>query len=240
MPKLFQCHKNMPSPPQPLDPFTARRAGNPTDDGRGSSLNARANRFRILSAARCSRRKKCHSRQETRLLSCLASPGHVSRRFLEILPAQLAWLTQPREIISAPYCKELKLKDRGRSHASRWSDGRARRGRRGRRGMERWSKVPLSVGPHLIPYRHSHKRRVTGGLACKPLQKYFFTLALTIASLSHWGQCCLRVAASPCLPNSPITQLSPYFTQNPCISYSSHLAGKILLMAPTGMVLSTT
>ena len=31
-----------------------------------------------------------------------------------------------------------------------------------------------------------------------------------------WGQCCLTVAASPCLPNSPITQLSPYFTQNPC------------------------
>ena len=31
-----------------------------------------------------------------------------------------------------------------------------------------------------------------------------------------WGQCCLRVAASPCLPNSPITQLSPYLTQNPC------------------------
>ena len=31
-----------------------------------------------------------------------------------------------------------------------------------------------------------------------------------------WGQCCLRVGASPCLPNSPITQLSPYLTRNPC------------------------
>ena len=33
------------------------------------------------------------------------------------------------------------------------------------------------------------------------------------------GQCCLRVAASPCLPNGPITQLSPYFTRNPCTWY---------------------
>ena len=32
-----------------------------------------------------------------------------------------------------------------------------------------------------------------------------------------WGHCCLRVSAGPCLPNGPITQLSPYFTQNPCI-----------------------
>ena len=30
------------------------------------------------------------------------------------------------------------------------------------------------------------------------------------------GQCCLRVAACTCLPYGPITQLSPYFTQNPC------------------------
>ena len=30
-----------------------------------------------------------------------------------------------------------------------------------------------------------------------------------------WGQCCPRVTASPCLPNGPITQLSPYLTQNP-------------------------
>ena len=38
-------------------------------------------------------------------------------------------------------------------------------------------------------------------------------------SLQHlrviWGQCCLRVAAGPCLPNGQITQLSPYFTRNP-------------------------
>ena len=34
-----------------------------------------------------------------------------------------------------------------------------------------------------------------------------------------WGQCCLRVAADPCLPNGPITQLSPYLTWNPCIAY---------------------
>ena len=31
-----------------------------------------------------------------------------------------------------------------------------------------------------------------------------------------WGQCCQRVAAGTCLPNGPITQLSPYLTQNPC------------------------
>ena len=30
------------------------------------------------------------------------------------------------------------------------------------------------------------------------------------------GQCCLRVAAGPCLPDGPIMQLSPYFTRNPC------------------------
>ena len=30
------------------------------------------------------------------------------------------------------------------------------------------------------------------------------------------GQCCLRVAAGPCLPNSQITQFNPYFTRNPC------------------------
>ena len=30
-----------------------------------------------------------------------------------------------------------------------------------------------------------------------------------------WGQCCLRVATGPCLPNGPITQLSPYLTRNP-------------------------
>ena len=30
-----------------------------------------------------------------------------------------------------------------------------------------------------------------------------------------WGQCCLRVAAVPSLPNGPIMQLSPYFTQKP-------------------------
>ena len=30
-----------------------------------------------------------------------------------------------------------------------------------------------------------------------------------------WGQCCPRVAAAPSLPNGPITQLSPYFTQKP-------------------------
>ena len=28
-----------------------------------------------------------------------------------------------------------------------------------------------------------------------------------------WGQCCPRVAATPSLPNGPITQLSPYFTR---------------------------
>ena len=33
-----------------------------------------------------------------------------------------------------------------------------------------------------------------------------------------WGQCCLRVTAGPCLPNSPISQLSPYLTWNPCKS----------------------
>ena len=32
-----------------------------------------------------------------------------------------------------------------------------------------------------------------------------------------WGQCCLRVASSPCLPNGPIMQLSTYLTRNPCI-----------------------
>ena len=32
-----------------------------------------------------------------------------------------------------------------------------------------------------------------------------------------WGQCCLRVAAGPCLPKGPITQLSPYFNRNPCM-----------------------
>ena len=32
----------------------------------------------------------------------------------------------------------------------------------------------------------------------------------------NWGQCCLRVAAGPCLPNGPITQLSPYMIRNPC------------------------
>ena len=32
-----------------------------------------------------------------------------------------------------------------------------------------------------------------------------------------WGHCSLRVAAGPCLPNGPITQLSPYFTQEPGI-----------------------
>ena len=31
-----------------------------------------------------------------------------------------------------------------------------------------------------------------------------------------WGQCCPRVAAVLSLPNGPITQLSPYFTRNPC------------------------
>ena len=34
-----------------------------------------------------------------------------------------------------------------------------------------------------------------------------------------WGHCCLRVAAGPCLPNGPITQLSPYFTRNPCTEW---------------------
>ena len=34
------------------------------------------------------------------------------------------------------------------------------------------------------------------------------------------GHCCLRVAAGPCLPNGPITQLSPYFIRNPCNVYS--------------------
>ena len=32
-----------------------------------------------------------------------------------------------------------------------------------------------------------------------------------------WGQCCLRVAGSPCLPNGPIKQLSPHLIQNPCM-----------------------
>ena len=31
-----------------------------------------------------------------------------------------------------------------------------------------------------------------------------------------WGQCSPRVAASPCLPNGPKTQLGPYLTRNPC------------------------
>ena len=29
-----------------------------------------------------------------------------------------------------------------------------------------------------------------------------------------WGQCCLIVAASPCLPKGPITRISPFFTRN--------------------------
>ena len=43
-----------------------------------------------------------------------------------------------------------------------------------------------------------------------------------------WGQCCLRVAASPFLPNGPITQLSPYFTRNPCICSASLLLPSFL------------
>ena len=35
------------------------------------------------------------------------------------------------------------------------------------------------------------------------------------ASLSHLRTMLPRLAASPCLPNSPITQLSPYLTRNP-------------------------
>ena len=38
-----------------------------------------------------------------------------------------------------------------------------------------------------------------------------------------WGHCCLRVAAGPCLPNGTITQLSPYFTRNPCTCASARL-----------------
>ena len=30
-----------------------------------------------------------------------------------------------------------------------------------------------------------------------------------------WGQCCPGVAAGPCLPNGPITQLRPYLTRKP-------------------------
>ena len=36
----------------------------------------------------------------------------------------------------------------------------------------------------------------------------------------NWGQCCPRVAASPCLLNGPSTQLSPYFTRNPLYGYT--------------------
>ena len=36
-----------------------------------------------------------------------------------------------------------------------------------------------------------------------------------------WGQCCLRVAARPCLSNCQIIQLSPYLTRNPC-SFECH------------------
>ena len=32
-----------------------------------------------------------------------------------------------------------------------------------------------------------------------------------------WGQCCPRVAAGLCLPNGPITQLSPYLIRKPGI-----------------------
>ena len=40
-----------------------------------------------------------------------------------------------------------------------------------------------------------------------------------------WGQCCLRVAASPCLPNGwngPITLLSPYLPQNPWTRFGNN------------------
>ena len=42
-----------------------------------------------------------------------------------------------------------------------------------------------------------------------------------------WGQCCLRLAAGPGLPNGPITQLSPYLTQNPCTGLCICLYGEI-------------
>ena len=37
------------------------------------------------------------------------------------------------------------------------------------------------------------------------------------------GQCCLRVAAGPCLPKGPIMQLSPYLTLDPSGLYLIHL-----------------
>ena len=41
-----------------------------------------------------------------------------------------------------------------------------------------------------------------------------------------WGQRCPRVSAGPCLSDGPITQLSPYYTQNPC---STHLRTNVPL-----------
>ena len=52
-----------------------------------------------------------------------------------------------------------------------------------------------------------------------------------------WGQCCPRVAAAPSLPNSPIMQLSLYFTREPGIwilrSFIKYL--QYMLSAKEGM-----
>ena len=35
------------------------------------------------------------------------------------------------------------------------------------------------------------------------------------------GQCCPILAAGPCLPNGPISQLSPHLTRNPCTAWNA-------------------
>ena len=51
----------------------------------------------------------------------------------------------------------------------------------------------------------------------------FWTLLPMSLSCCHiHTECCLTVAAGPCLPNGPITHLSPYFTRNPCTAFQYH------------------
>ena len=58
--------------------------------------------------------------------------------------------------------------------------------------------MPLWLGPKQYTQNISHKWMGT------PVQH------LRVI----WGHCCLTAAVGPCLPNGPITQLSPYLTRN--------------------------
>ena len=73
--------------------------------------------------------------------------------------------------------------------------------------------------PHVAPAQYSVVSACIGPMLGVPsiVWRMDMTDKCSVFESFEENACCLRVAAGPCLPNGPITQLGPYFTRNPCM-----------------------